>query len=161
MIGDIWFRGKRVDTGEWIEGYFVKLYDCDGHGSFRIYPGLSESDCGDFYPDWYEVDPYTVGQFTGLRDKNNVNICEGDIVKFTDDVFGRAHIGRVIFRDGAFPIMTRIYKLIFHQIGHPDFYHDMGSTTRIDYIYEVIGNIHDNPAMEEAVEKGSTKKEEQ
>lgn len=60
---EILFRGKRTDNGEWVEGYYVHLYDYKGNESHRIYTGYSETDWGDFYPDWFEVDPETVGQF--------------------------------------------------------------------------------------------------
>lgn len=53
-------RGKRLDTGEWVEGYFVHLDSERGLQSNRIYTGYAETDCGDFFPDWWEVDPDTV-----------------------------------------------------------------------------------------------------
>lgn len=76
------YRGKRKDTGEWVEGFYVHLYDDKGHESHRIYPGYAETDCGDYYPDWFEVDPETVGQYTGRDDMNEQGIFEGDIIRY-------------------------------------------------------------------------------
>ena len=84
---DILFRGKCKDNGEWVEGYYVRLFDDKGNISHRIYHGYAETDCGDFYPDWFEVDPNTLCQYTGttefvMTDKSfNEPLFEGDIVE--------------------------------------------------------------------------------
>lgn len=54
-------KGKRTDNGKWVEGFYVHLHDGRGHESHRIYSGYAESDCGEFYLDFFEVDPDTVG----------------------------------------------------------------------------------------------------
>ena len=68
------FRGKRLDNGEWVYGYYVK-YGFVGKEKHYIVPSYAS----DLYA--IEVDPLTIGQFTGLVDKNDVKIYEFDIVE--------------------------------------------------------------------------------
>ena len=131
------FRGKRLGIGEWVEGYFfkAKLYRSDDELSeFITVPrpevkGLSSDD--------FLVDPDTVGQFTGLTDKNGTKIFEGDIVKYGD------HLMVVVWYE-----FLASFMLAFSIDGN---YHETMSNSHI-YL-EVIGNIHDNPKLLE-VEDG-------
>lgn len=128
---EIVFRGKRIDNGEWVEGYYVRLYGSNGRVSRRIYTSCAEVDCGDYYPDFFEVQPSTVGQYTGLKDKNGKRIFEGDIV---DILTENEEIGVVEYEDGGFLVSADGFCVDFHaNINGTDL--------------DVIGNIHDNPEL--------------
>lgn len=128
---EILFRGKRLDNGEWVYGGIV--HQTDGYGKkideYRIIDGTDTEDNDIGYS--YAVDPATVGQYTGLTDKNGVKIFEGDIVEFVD--IGDKYIGKVVFRkeDSGFVVRWNIVSVNMWMIEE----------------VKVIGNIYDNPEL--------------
>lgn len=136
---EILFRGKRVDNGEWVEGY----YACESnHACFANELKYHHYIFKDVFFDWdlgglenYEVIPETVGQYTGLCDKNGKKIFEGDIVKGMFR-FGSPVKAVVKFQDGAFGLAWFRGSVQFDAF-----------TSICNVTFEVIGNIHDNPEL--------------
>ena len=127
---EILFRGKRVDNGEWFYGFYGK----SGEKAYIIY----DNDIAVAYISMKEVIPETVGQYTGLTDKNGTKIFEGDIIKAQDDIFGSPFCdgitGKVVYEESAYfiePQNPYESEYLFNECA----------------VYEVIGNIHDNPEL--------------
>ena len=95
------FKAKRVDNGEWVQGYYVKglnMYDKEVYLIFEpntMFYSSGETD------GWYKVEPTTICQCTGLRDKNGKLIWENDIA----ELFG--HRGVTKYACGGFGIGYR------------------------------------------------------
>lgn len=133
---EIIFRGKRVDNGEWVEGLlWKKKYN---HNKIFISYFPDEDD----YEDTVVVDPETVGQYTGLKDKNGKRIFEGDVIK---DSYGLLWL--VVFENNAFAVKNRLMELCFALWEQWVYDWDSKEWISPSDRFEVIGNIHDNPEL--------------
>ena len=136
---EILFRGK-TEKGKWIEGdlyksrlksiFMISYYTEHGNRMTEV------------------VNPETVGQYTGLTDKNGKKIFEGDIVKFGKNIY------QIIFEVGSFALYDEQGDMISKIGGHNDhcysfmdLYIECCWEERNAYDIEVIGNIHDNPEL--------------
>ena len=135
---EILFRGKRMDDGEWVEGYLVKAVG----GECMILPVTTEHCGGAEFSEGYHCDPTTVGQYTGLKDKNGKRIFEGDIVHCLARMDEANCV--VIFEEGEFRLVPeRTYKTYVTGGG----YHALRC-----FVKEVIGNIHGNQELQKGGE---------
>ena len=116
-IREVIFRGKRTDNGEWVK--CSETYIRDGDGIWLSDENLNV----------VTVIPETVGQYTGLTDKNGKRIFEGDILK----AFGYIYVIMWDSIRAMFYLRDPVYRVT------PDFYNYCGRDL------SVIGNIHDNP----------------
>ena len=136
QMREIVFRGKRIDNGEWIEGFYVALID----GAHYICDGLLRIAVGSV-PRKYEVIPETVGQYTGMKDKRGKMIFEGDIIAGEDERCTTVYHCNT----GQTTINRWTEKNIKYKVEFTP------SSLQLISVYaskfEVIGNIHDNPEL--------------
>lgn len=145
---EILFRGKRVDNGEWVEGHLI-WYE-DGH--VRILPYHTDIFC-------YEMDesiiqtvahriiPETVGQYTGLTDKNGNKIFEGDIVRLKR--FGNIECGKIVFNTNTagFEFWREVTVGAYGEKATRKENLCAFTASDVEIIGKIRGNIQDNPEL--------------
>ena len=137
---EILFRGKRLDNGEWVYGSFLQVEHEDGSFTAAIF---HQKDAGGDA----EVSPATVGQYTGLKDKNGKRIFEGDILriaKISDGLGSYYHppldypVNVVVKWD----LCAWMWETLCEDKRYISF-----PNAWCHYECEIIGNIHDNPEL--------------
>lgn len=137
MNREILFRGKRVDNGEWVDGYlFDDGYQKPRHvfvGDLVIaeYSGMACDEWDIEGIGFCDVDPNTVCQYTGLTDKIGKKIFEGDIVQVG------WYKGTVVYENGCFAIKWNNIKFLRKDLGY---WADLDG-------FHTVGNIFDNPEL--------------
>lgn len=121
---EIKFRGKSIESGEWVYGDISVI--CADDGEITINYPHKHSTSGLHITMSIPVNPDTVGQYSGIPDKTGKDICEGDIVRSES---GRIY--EVIFEHGAYRVRHKDSKLILVDGTY----------------YSIIGNIYDTPEL--------------
>lgn len=133
---EILFRAKRIDNGEWVSGYYVYDYAHNAHFIFKnqfVCPNCINDRRIDYSVCDYEIDPDTLCQYTGLKDKNGNRIWENDIVRIENSM--DEGIGNIEFYGGMWYVDGEPSNSL-HDIVEYD-----------DGELEVIGNIFDTPEL--------------
>lgn len=129
---EIVFRAKRIDNGEWIKGWYYQKPNPLSEDGEPIRHYISPAP-----PFGWEIDPDTVGQYTGFKDKNGVKIFEGDICDHVYQAYPRRFFNRgIIFYDEEHARFAHMLQSMNPELGR--------ITTEA---WEVVGNIHDNPEL--------------
>ena len=126
MKREILFRGKDKATKKWVYGDYTHNEGLKTHYISRNVNNTSRKA--------WEVDPDTIGQYTGLKDKDGNKIFEGDIVIIAEKLKTK-----VVYYDGAFRMQSEFSPT-------PTDTTDMGYMMR-EFSVRVIGNVHDDPEL--------------
>lgn len=151
---EILFRGKRKDNGEWVKGFYgINTICCEQ--STYLSAVISKMPQGIYDCESWEVEPNTVGQYTGVTDKNGTKIFEGDIIESVSRLVnsvgtptGGTDISRYIIEWGEHKWVKKIF---FCNRG--DYWKRNNVLPKDLYPYtasrycEVIGNIYDNSEL--------------
>lgn len=153
---EILFKAKRLDNGEWVEGYYYKRPSLERNEQhYILYPKFID-ECMP-YPTWYfEIDPNTLCQFTGMTDKDGNKIWENDIIesqKFSTRPFSKKSkykrlIGVVEYHTCIFENSNQIYKAEWKvKFNEEDINKYPYSSWSDFWDCKVISNKFDNPEL--------------
>ena len=159
---EVLYRGKRVDNDEWVYGYYYKISAppvCfkedekvvrDKHFIIFEHPN--------YVPDWgmprqmvqAEVDPKTIGQWTGLTDETGIKIFEGDVIKVEETGYVPfTRTGIVVFKEGRFGVeyKTCYGENAFCVFDKTSVWREGNASGELTYKYCIVGNVWDNPEL--------------
>ena len=139
------FKAKRTDNGEWVQGYLFGIWE-----KKYILWGMTND-----IPNMVEVDPSTICQCTGLKDKNGKLIWEGDIILFQRDNDDcpfpnkdtKKRLGKVFYKD-----FRTTFAIGMGKNGSGSLNNDLWKYVQNGNRVELIGNIFDNPELLESEE---------
>ncbi|MBC6130535.1 hypothetical protein HCA39_00655 [Listeria seeligeri] len=140
---EIEFRGKRIDNGEWVYGNLMQFEDSATFIFADERKGASTLTYAHFIiNNMHAIDEKTLGQYTGLKDKNGKKIFEGDIV-----INSKGQIGYIAFlvQEAGFVV---VLKNSDYRLGHRNTNECYERATH----HKIIGNIHENPELLEGTE---------
>jgi len=132
--GKVLYDGYHFFSGNWVEGYLgVKLNVITGKDDYYILQSTYNTNSNSSYFVDILVDAETVGQFTGLPDRNDKNICEGDVVE------GEKYSGKV----GIYNNHTGVVRFRHESFSSFGINQYKGQKAEMNSLFEVIGNIYD------------------
>lgn len=139
------FRGKEIHTKKWVNGSLLAL----SPDMYKIVH-TNTNKCKELTMAIICVIPETVGQYTGLRDKNGKEIYEGDIVIYDDrpyNAYGQERIGVIVYYKGHFALKY-FSDFVYIDTNCPvPFYQDLMNEDFFGKKAKIIGNIIDNPEL--------------
>lgn len=153
MMREILFRGKCADTGKWYEGQYIHSHkttycfeaDYDNDKDDDIHQIVFEKMTDWGLPERHlqiDVIPETVGQYTGLKDKNDKKIFEGDILNVRSYDYNYEYSTKVFYNSHTLCVDVYGQDYDYTAIGFAD---DIWDDENCEI--EIIGNIHDNPEL--------------
>ena len=130
MKREVLFRGKRKN-GQWVYGSLVVSENINPAIYYEVGNGLVKQ------LDWCYISPDTIGQYTGLKDKNGKKIFDGDILEYIGkrkDNMSKVYHRKVVFHEGAF--FLSVEDGVHYPVRTPIYEHNIVN-------WDIVGNVHE------------------